>query len=62
MPRCTLPAAASAKGNVTSAGLSVLRVKFFGSHRMLLRTGDGHAAECGFNTFGKTERQRLWGS
>ena len=28
----------------------------------LLRTGDGHAAECGFNTFGKTERQRLWGS
>ena len=29
---------------------------------MLLRTGDGHAAECEFNTFGKTERQRLWGS
>ena len=35
--------------------------QFAGGYRMLLWTGDGHAAERGFNAFGETERQRLRG-
>jgi hypothetical protein len=61
MPRCTLPAARFPPQVRDLGGVVGAAGQFAGGHRMLLRTGDGHAAERGFNTFGETERQRLWG-